>query len=133
MASYWLNNRSVMLARIGLISMLLLTLGPLIGQLSAVKMSSSVMPSMTSSDMMMSGHDHSGGHHDHSKMNHAWYEQCGYCSLALNFPFLSSTIPNIIRDVLQATPRPVVLIRSAFKSNTLFLLALTRAPPFLFR
>ncbi|MGB5996389.1 MAG: DUF2946 domain-containing protein [Marinomonas sp.] len=129
-----------MLARIGLISMLLLTLGPLIGQLSAVKMSSGVMPSMSSSDMMMSGHDHSGshhdnsgGHHDHSKMNHAWYEQCGYCSLALNFPFLSSTIPNIIRDVLQAAPRPVVLIRSAFKSNTLFLLALTRAPPFLFR
>lgn len=126
MMSCRLNNRSVRQARIGLIAMLLLTFGPLIGQLTAPKMSSGIMMSEMPMSQMMSSMDHD---HDHAKMNHAWFDQCGYCSLALNFPFLSSSIPDVIRETFQVTPALVEFVRSAFRANTLFLLALQRAPP----
>ena len=125
-----LNIRAVLLARIGLFSMLLLTLGPLIGQLTAPKMSAMMMP-------------HSVSQHDHSampshasqtndtmqSMHHVWYEQCGYCSLVQHFPFLSSTVPAVVRDAFITTWVPVEFVRSAFNSAALFLHALKRAPP----
>lgn len=136
-----LSNRSVRQAKLGLIAMLLLTLGPLISQLTAPEKSSGMMSSMT--QMIVSNSDHGGMDHDHAKtehdsmghdhtkMDHAWYDQCGYCSLAFNFPFIFSSLPDVIRDTPQATEAVVKFVRSAFRPNTIFLLALKRAPPHL--
>lgn len=138
MALFQINNKSIMQAKVGLIAMLLLTFGPLIGQLTATNNTSEIAislltPSSSHHHMMTDSvtMDHGASHHDHSKMHHTWYEQCGYCSLALNFPFLSSSVPNVIPVGFQATTAPIEFVRSAFKSNQLFLLALKRAPPHL--
>jgi hypothetical protein len=144
---YLLWNRQIKLAYLGLMSMILLTLGPLVGQLTIPNMSSmpmSAMSMMQMSGMAMSshvGHDHSKmvmavstSHSDHGAvitMDHAWDEACGYCSFFDHFPFLSISIPSIVFNGTGLISTPIEFIRSAFNSDSLFLHALKRAPPYL--
>lgn len=105
--------------------MLLLTFGPLVGQISAASHQVSMADWVCGDDMAMSAmsHDH-GADHDH-----AWYEQCEYCSLVQHFPFLSVYTPEFTAASGLVEAGPVVAVRSAFRNQALFAHAPNRAPP----
>ncbi|MBR7887887.1 DUF2946 domain-containing protein [Marinomonas sp. A79] len=126
-----------------LFAILLLAFGPLIAQIRAPSMSPLLMHTMPSMNTVTSEHKlhdgarmeahsshHSGMAMDHSGMNHkAWDEQCGYCDLSHNFPFIHNSVP--IPSGSSPLPPPMLAswVRSAFDTDTLFVLALKRAPP----
>lgn len=150
------NINAKTIAKVCLFSILMLTFGPFIGQVRAPSMSPLLMHHMPgmhmeeSTDSGQSSFSHEGHHqHDgmamdhsvmehshhssmgHSGMDHAsWDEQCGYCTLSHNFPFIPNTVPTLP----GFSPLPLAALipwtRSAFNAETLFLLALKRAPPF---
>ena len=148
------KHKAIVAARISLFSMLLLTFGPLIGQLRAPEISPLLMHTMMVMDMseqaLTSPHqyhssetdhtltnhssvmmDHSGM--DHSGMDHeAWDEQCGYCSLSHSFPFIQTDVPTISGSSPLALPPISEWVRTALYSDSLFLQALKRAPPNLY-
>ncbi|CUB05060.1 Protein of unknown function (DUF2946) [Marinomonas fungiae] len=119
-------TRANELARIGLLAMLLLTFGPLVGQISAASHQAAMADWVCGDEVATSAMSH--GHHgaDH---NHAWYEQCEYCSLVQHFPFLSVYTPQFTAANSLVEAGPVVPVRSAFRNKALFAHAPNRAPP----
>lgn len=120
-------DRASELARIGLVAMLLLTFGPLVGQLSAAaQMPQQLDGWCGDAEPIAMHHDHHGADHEH-----AWYEQCEYCSLAQHFPFLSVHTPEFSSASSWVDLGPVVPVRSAFTRDALQIHAPNRAPPIL--
>ncbi|RNF52697.1 DUF2946 domain-containing protein [Marinomonas hwangdonensis] len=139
------NTKAATIAKVCLFSILMLTFGPFIGQIKTPAMSPLLMHDMSNmvitqfiqQDRMTASDEHHDHHErsagmamDHSVMDpDAWDEQCGYCSLSHNFPFIHNTVSL----ALGVSPLPfsafVEWIRSAFNVDSLFLLALKRAPP----
>ncbi|MDR5858003.1 DUF2946 domain-containing protein [Halomonas eurihalina] len=125
-------HRSRLAARFALLGMLLLVIGPLIGQVSAAA---------------GNGHDHAGhsmsasshmamqalGESDHGTSHHAavlhWHAQCGYCSLFQQMPVLMAMLPHVVPVASHAITAPVVATRTAHGGPAVFPQALTRAPP----
>lgn len=143
------KRKAIVAARISLFSMLLLTFGPLIGQLRAPEMSPLLMHTMMIMDMseqpLTSPHQHYSSETDHSLTNHssvmmnhsgmdhdAWDEQCGYCTLSHSFPFIQTNVPTISGSSPLALPPVTEWVRTALYSDSLFLQALKRAPPTLY-
>lgn len=112
------------LARFGLFAMVLLTFGPLVGQLNAASYSSSSDALWICGEEQFDFETQHSGTHDH-----VWYEQCEYCSLVQHFPFLASYTPDIARHHLAVAMGAIELERSGFYSEALFLHAPKRAPP----
>ena len=120
-------TRANELARIGLLAMLLLTFGPLVGQISAASHQAAMADWVCGDEVAISdmSHEHHGADH------HAWYEQCEYCSLVQHFPFLSVYTPEFTAANGLVDLGSVVAIRSAFRNKALFAHAPNRAPPVL--
>lgn len=117
--------RAVVLARMGLVAMLLLTFGPLVGQLNAEPHSSSLSPDwICGDDVQTSSMGQHGADHEHT-----WYEQCEYCSLVQHFPFLIHHIPEYASATVPVLLGMIAPVRSAHVSDALFLHAPNRAPP----
>ncbi|MCB5162181.1 DUF2946 domain-containing protein [Marinomonas algarum] len=130
--------KPAIIAYICLFAILMLTLGPLVAQIKTPTMSPLLMHTMPSAAQMVSSHHHDSSHEDHHagmSMHHAgmdgmaWDERCGYCELNHNFPLVINHLP-IIKEVSSSlSQRSKQWVRAAFRSDTLFLLALKRAPP----
>ncbi|SHJ84963.1 DUF2946 domain-containing protein [Halomonas caseinilytica] len=126
------HHRSRLAVRFALLAMLLLAIGPMIGQVSAA---------------VGSGHDHAGhsmsasshmvmqasGESDHGTPHHAamhhWQVQCGYCSLFQQMPVLMAMLPRVAPVASHVITAPVVATRTAHGGPAVFPQALTRAPP----
>lgn len=121
-------TRANELARIGLLAMLLLTFGPLVGQISAASDQASMADWVCCDDIAMGNMSHGKNGADH---DHAWYEQCEYCSLVQHFPFLSVYTPEFTAANGLVELGPVIPVRSAFRNKALFAHAPNRAPPIL--
>lgn len=121
-------TRANELARIGLLAMFLLTFGPLVGQISAASHQASMAGWVCGDDIAMGNMSHGQHGADH---DHAWYEQCEYCSLVQHFPFLSVYTPEFTAANGLVEFGPVIPVRSAFHNKALFAHAPNRAPPIL--
>ncbi|CBV43150.1 DUF2946 domain-containing protein [Halomonas elongata] len=130
------HHRSRLFARFALLAMLLLVIGPLIGQVSAAGVhdhaghTTHVGHTMeTSPHMAMSA----SGETDHGTPHHAavlhWQVQCGYCSLFQQMPVLMAMLPRVVPMASHAITAPVVATRTAHGGPAVFPQALTRAPP----
>ena len=117
------------LARIGLLAMLLLTFGPLVGQINAASQQASIADWVCGEELVTSvtSHEHHGADHDHT-----WYEQCEYCSLVQHFPFLNVYTPEFTAANGLVEAGSALPVRSAFRNKALFAHAPNRAPPALF-
>lgn len=118
-------NRANELARIGLLAMMLLTFGPLVGQVSAASHQASMADWICGDESATSTMSHTHGA-DHE---HAWYEQCEYCSLVQHFPFLSVYTPEFTAAKGLVEAGPVVPVRKALRNKALYAHAPNRAPP----
>ncbi len=100
-------------SRLGLLAMLLLLVGPLLGQ-------------------GLSWRDEQACNDEHTKSSSVSHEmdcaKCGYCDLLLSSPAVPSSVPQaqpcLAPPILTAPPAPLVICR-----DTVFIGALTRAPP----
>ncbi len=117
-------SRVTGLARIGLLAMALLSLGPLMGQLSAAHQGPQLDWICGDLEVVSYQHSHHGTHH-----SHVWYEQCEYCSLVQHFPFLSVHIPQFSAANSVAESGPLLPVSSAYRNSALFAHAPNRAPP----
>ncbi|MFG6176017.1 DUF2946 domain-containing protein [Halomonas sp. THAF12] len=130
-------------ARLALLAMLLLVLGPLVGQLSASQRDHHAGHASGGT-----AHGHHAGHHGASEMErHAdhgmampaearnaapearWHAACGYCTLFQQMPVLSAMLPSVPPLAAQAITAPVVATRAAHGGPAVFPQAPTRAPP----
>ena len=123
---------------LALFAMLMIFIGPLISQSMPMEHHAGMpMAAAQHSDMSM---DHAGhgdlhaGHataQDAAAMDHALWAKCGYCTLLFGCPAL----PQMLSLVLAAPPKPAeyytALTRDGHARRTVFLHALSRAPPLL--
>lgn len=127
------HNRGTWLA---LFAMLMIFIGPLISQSMPMEHHAGMpMQAQPPAGMSM---DH-GGHHDmhagHASapdaaaMDHALWAKCGYCTLLFGCPAL----PQVVTLVMATPPKPAdfyaALTREGHARRTVFLHALSRAPP----
>ncbi|MDT8894410.1 DUF2946 domain-containing protein [Halomonas sp. I1] len=127
------HHRSCRAARFALLAMLLLVIGPLIGQVSAAdggahdhaghRMAASPQMAMSASDETG---QHEAGHH---AAVFCWQTQCGYCSLFQQMPVLMAMLPHVAPVASHVITAPVVATRTAHGGPAVFPQALTRAPP----
>ncbi|MBB3141912.1 DUF2946 domain-containing protein [Halomonas organivorans] len=115
-------------ARLALLAMLLLVLGPLIGQLSAAERHHHAGHAM---DMAKPGVMAMAVEADAtaSSSTHHWHPACGYCTLFQQMPVLSAMLPSVPPLAAQAITAPVVATRAAHGGPAVFPQAPTRAPP----
>lgn len=128
---------------LSLFAMLMIFIGPLISQSMPMEHHAGMpMPAAQQVGMTMDG-DH--GHHDNAHaghgtpvaaadstdMDHALWAKCGYCTLLFGCPAL----PQVLTLVAVSPPKPsdfyAALTRDGHARHTVFLNALSRAPPFL--
>lgn len=100
-------------SRLGLLAMLLLLLGPLLGQ--GLSLRNAQACSAEHEKTLSVSHEQS-------------WAKCGYCTLLLSSPAVPSSVPQaqpcLAPPILTAPPAPLVICR-----DTVFIGALTRAPP----
>lgn len=138
-------------ARLALLAMLLLVLGPLVGQLSAAPRDHHAGHGAgMAEDSHHAGHPGAGvvereHHADHAAGVSAsarsaeardvapvaahWHAACGYCTLFQQMPVLSAMLPSVPPLAAQAITAPVVATRAAHGGPAVFPQAPTRAPP----
>lgn len=116
--------------------MLMIFIGPLISQSMPMEHHAGMpMPAAQHAGMTMDN-DHSA-HAGHAiakaaiDMDHALWAKCGYCTLLFGCPAL----PQVLALVAVTPPKPsgfyAALTRDGHARHTVFLNALTRAPPLL--
>ncbi len=115
--------------------MLLLVLGPLIGQLSAVPRDHHAAGEMVREphaghavDLSASGMPPEAGDTAGAPAAH-WHPVCGYCSLFQQMPVLSAMLPSVSPLASHVITAPVVATRAAHGGPAVFPQAPTRAPP----
>lgn len=124
---------------LALFAMLMIFIGPLISQSMPMEHHASMpMPAAQHSGMLSMDHASHGDRHaahaasqDAAAMDHALWAKCGYCTLLFGCPAL----PQMLSLVLATPPKPAdyyaALTRDGHARRTVFLHALSRAPPLL--
>lgn len=127
---------------LSLFAMLMIFIGPLISQSMPMEHHAGMpMPAAQPVGMAMdadhSHHDNAHAGHatvaaaDSTDMDHALWAKCGYCTLLFGCPAL----PQVLTLVAVTPPRPsdfyAALTRDGHARHTVFLNALSRAPPLL--
>lgn len=113
-------------ARLALVAMLLLLVGPVIGQLSAFGESAHGHHAGTP---MAHAADESARADAHRTKAASWLDPCGYCSLFQHCPVIADALPRAARASVPATAQPATAPCAAHGSLAVFPHALTRAPP----
>lgn len=126
-------------AWLGLFAMVMAFVAPVVSQVLAVNKShaSAMSPVMVSVSSSTHGHDHHAmvpGQGAASSLQAHWaavWEKCGYCDLLFSNPPLSSSITLPFALPLPLGEPFVVLTHPGYAASTVYLGALTRAPPVL--
>ncbi|GAB2800499.1 hypothetical protein GCM10027040_30050 [Halomonas shantousis] len=107
--------------------MLLLMMGPVIGQLSAFDR---VKPAHHSGISTSAVNKPATAFASlHTKAVFSWHQQCDYCSLFQHVPVLETALPQTTQASPPASSQRLTAIRLGYGTLAVFPHALTRAPP----
>ena len=105
---------------LALLAMLLLSVGPLLSQLTAP-----VAPAWLTA---LACGEHAGSHNDPLDHDALW-AKCGYCTLLLNSPATSCASPLLTLASTTVADRHAVPVRSGVVRSAIFPGSRSRAPP----